>query len=435
MNRTRTAARQHKEVNDRLKELLTQDLGFHDAGSPGGLHNMHAFPAKFPPQLPRLFIDALTLPGETVLDPMLGSGTTVIEAMLAGRRGVGFDIDPIALRLCRVKSTPIVPAEALAAGERVADGASRTLADERPELLRYIDVTFDQKTREFADYWFDLETQLELSSLLQHIVQVENPAIREFLEVAFSAIIITKSGGVSRARDLAHTRPHRVADKQPRHALPEFRKRLTKNVRALDELGSATGTASVTCGNAEALPLLPASVDIIVTSPPYASNAIDYMRAHKFSLVWFGHPIADLSELRGKYIGGEGTTGFSFSPLPARPCRVVEAVGAIDASKGRALRRYYSEMTKILSEMERVLKPGKAAVVVVGTSTLRGIDAETPACLGEIGEAVGLRLVGIAARALDRNRRMMPARFGGKTDSQIEQRMHEEQVVAFIKPL
>ena len=52
------------------------------------------------------------------------------------------------------------------------------------------------------------------------------------------------------------------------------------------------------------LPLADGSVDLIVTSPPYA-NAIDYMRAHKFSLVWLGQPIANLSHLRSKYIGAE----------------------------------------------------------------------------------------------------------------------------------
>jgi hypothetical protein len=43
-------------------------------------------------------------------------------------------------------------------------------------------------------------------------------------------------------------------------------------------------------------------------------------------------------------------------------------------------------------------------------------------------------VVGVAQRSLDRNKRMMPARFGKKTDSMIEQRMHEEYVIGLIKP-
>jgi hypothetical protein len=85
--------------------------------------------------------------------------------------------------------------------------------------------------------------------------------------------------------------------------------------------------------------------------------------------------------------------------------------------------------------MARVLKPGKAAIVVVGTSTMRGMDTRTDVCLGEIGKQAGLELVHIASRRLDRDKRMMPARKEqGHLASQIEARMHEEYVIGFIKP-
>lgn len=90
-----------------LQELLQGDLDFRGHDSSYASHNLHAFAAKFPPQLPRLFIEKLTQPGETVLDPMVGSGTTLVEAILLGRRAIGFDIDPLALHLCRVKTTPL----------------------------------------------------------------------------------------------------------------------------------------------------------------------------------------------------------------------------------------------------------------------------------------------------------------------------------------
>ncbi|MEK6574846.1 MAG: hypothetical protein AABZ58_11125, partial [Chloroflexota bacterium] len=89
--------------------------------------------------------------------------------------------------------------------------------------------------------------------------------------------------------------------------------------------------------------------------------------------------------------------------------------------------------TRMLSEALRVLKPGKAAIIVVGSSVMKGIDTQTQDCLGEIGESVGFKLAGIATRILDRDRRMMPARFGGQRSTQIEERMHEEYVIAFCK--
>ena len=70
----------------RLKRLLAGELDFHGTNSAYASHDFHSFPAKFPPQLPRKFIEGLTHPGDVVLDPMMGSGTTILEAFLLNRR-------------------------------------------------------------------------------------------------------------------------------------------------------------------------------------------------------------------------------------------------------------------------------------------------------------------------------------------------------------
>jgi hypothetical protein len=84
--------------------------------------------------------------------------------------------------------------------------------------------------------------------------------------------------------------------------------------------------------------------------------------------------------------------------------------------------------------MYRVLRSDCAAIVVVGTSVMRDINVETHYCLADIAEGVGFDVVGVAQRTLDRNKRMMPARFGKKGSSMIEQRMHEEYVIGLLKP-
>jgi len=91
-------------------------------------------------------------------------------------------------------------------------------------------------------------------------------------------------------------------------------------------------------------------------------------------------------------------------------------------------------MRSVLAEILRVLRNDRAAIVVVGSSTMRTIDVQTHYCLADIAATLGFDVVGVARRALDRNRRMMPARFGRKSDSMIEQRMHEEYVIGLLKP-
>lgn len=426
------------DFRQKLRDTLELDLGFHNEDSSELSHDFHAFPAKFPPQLPRLFIDNLTSPGERVLDPMMGSGTSVVEAATAGRVGVGLDIDPLAVLLSKVKVTPLKADLVEAIGIAVADGAERSLNRDLARLKRELADRFDPKTREFVDYWFSPETQLELMALIREIERIAELPVRDFLMLAFSAIIITKSGGVSLAWDLAHTRPHKLKQgvaKTYRPAIREFRKRLTKNLVGLREMKKPRLTPQVGFGNAEEMRLKSESIDLLFTSPPYASNAIDYMRASKFSLVWFHHLLSDLSDLRTQYIGGENVSGYEFVELPKQVEQIVQQISAADKKKGLVLHRYYSEMTRVLTHSYRVLKPGKAAVFVVGTSTMRGIDTQTQNCIGEIGTAVGFELAGIATRRLDRDRRMLPTSMRRQRDSQIEQRMHEEYLVALLKPV
>lgn len=445
---------------DRLIAALRDDLDFHDQDSRYASHNFHSFPAKFPPQLPRKFIGCLTQPGDIVLDPMVGSGTTVVEASLAQRQGVGLDIDPLAILITRVKTTPLDPEQAIAIGNEVIENAKQSLREQRASLEQDIERRWDDETRAFIDFWFRRQTQIELLALLHSIARVDDTAVRRFLELAFSAIIITKSGGVSLALDLGHTRPHRakyvvtlqtapVADgdgvawsgdrlehmtKTLRSPIDEFRRRVHNNARGLYETGRLPVMPSVGFADAEKMPLRDGTVDLIVTSPPYASNAIDYMRAHKFTLVWLGHAIERLSEHRKKYIGSEAVGVHALDALPARTTSIVESISALDARKGRVVALYYSQMKRVLAQMYRVLRPGRAAIVVVGSSVMRGRDTETHECLADIGRSLGFDVPAIGVRKLDRDRRMLPAAKLASAVSQIEQRMHDEYVIGFLKP-
>jgi hypothetical protein len=84
--------------------------------------------------------------------------------------------------------------------------------------------------------------------------------------------------------------------------------------------------------------------------------------------------------------------------------------------------------------MKRVLKPGKAAIVVVGDSTMRGKNTQTGYCVADIGRSIGFEVPKIGFRDLDRNRRMMPTEFQPSSDSQIQRRIHDEYVIGFYNP-
>src|SRR5262249_15314232 len=293
---------------------------------------------------------------------------------------------------------------------------------------------FDERTKAFVDYWFPPTTQRELMALVFAIESVSEATIRQFLELTFSSIIITKSGGVTLARDLAHSRPHLDKEKIPKNALEQFSLRLHKNLSTIAELTLNNALAAPLAGDAQSMPFADGVIDLIIISPPYA-NALDYMRAHKFSLVWLGQSVDHLSKLRAEYIGSERVKGTEFATFCARPEEIIQRLGQQDRNKAEILRKYFTEMKAVFAEMYRVLRSDSAAIVVVGPSIMRGIDVQTHHCLADIAAELGFDVVGVVQRRLDRNKRMMPARFGQKTDSMIEQRMHEEYVIGLLKPL
>lgn len=420
----------HLDVENALRHLLKQDLTFKGAKTNYAAHRIHAFAAKFPPQLPRLFIRELTQPGEWVLDPMSGSGTTLIESLLSDRNVIGVDLDPLAVMIAKAKSAPLDLLRCAQVGDQVLENAKKALVSGTVERL---DGLYAPQAIQFFNYWFEKETIRELAALAQAIKEVEEPSFSVFLSIVFSSAIITKNGALTRARDLAHSRPHRDLKRQvTQNALAMFAKRLRVTIESLESTTNVSAHALVIRGDTRTLPLCNNSVDLIITSPPYAANAIDYMRGHKFSLMWLGYDPKLLTDTRKQYIGSEiRASNLEFSSQTAT--QIIRTLNLKAPPRAAVVAHYYREMELALREMLRVLMPGKVAVLVVGSSIIQGIDIKAPTILAELADSIGFKVVDVARREILRDARMMPTSHNSAKNG-IEARMHEEGIIGLIKP-
>lgn len=77
----------------------------------GLTHRFYRYPARFSPAFARTAIELFSAPGQLVVDPYMGGGTTVVEALACGRDVVGNDINSLAVFLARVKTTVLHRAE------------------------------------------------------------------------------------------------------------------------------------------------------------------------------------------------------------------------------------------------------------------------------------------------------------------------------------
>jgi hypothetical protein len=83
----------------------------HQGPVQGHTHVLYKYPARFSPLFARAAIETFTAPGDIVLDPFVGGGTTMVEARIAGRDAFGSDISSLAVFLSRTKAVPLSDAD------------------------------------------------------------------------------------------------------------------------------------------------------------------------------------------------------------------------------------------------------------------------------------------------------------------------------------
>jgi DNA modification methylase len=397
-----------------------------------GRESVHPFPARMAPGIALEVISKAKKP-LCVLDPMMGSGTVVALARLKKHRAVGVDIDPLAVLISKVWTNAVAAEEVKAKAREVLARAKRTFSGMRQREA--YPLRSDRETRRFVAYWFDGYARKQLASLSVAIRRVRNESTRNVLLCALSRLIITKTSGASLAMDLSHSRPHKKFRSAP---VKPFRKFLEAVDHVAENCVKKRGVdrgpaARVHLGDARDLPVRDASIDLVVTSPPYL-NAIDYIRCSKFSLVWMGYRIPDLRELRAESIGAEAARSDSKDkPAIKKILASLKLKPGLSKRDEAVLTRYIGDMRRALGEVTRVLAPGGKAVYVVGENTIRGTYIRNSRIVCEIAKLCGLRLQERRVRNLPANRRYLPPPSSRKSNS-MNTRMRREVVLAFAKP-
>jgi len=368
-----------------------------------------------------------------VLDPMAGSGTTLVAARMRGHEAIGFDRDPLAVLIAGVWASDV---DAETTEKKAVQVLTR--AKERARKIKqgeaYPHAASDE-TKEFIRYWFDVPNRIQLAALAECISRTHDPEIKRLLWCAFSRLIITKQSGVSLAMDVSHSRPHKSYTTAPIKAFDHFERAIRQITKAAPFIRAAQNHPQASVSNADArkLPLPADSVDIVVTSPPYL-NAIDYLRGHKFSLVWMGHDVGEVRKLRSTNVGAEVSAAACDEDKPTEiimqdMCEGNELTGR---NQGM-LRRYVRDLREVVLENYRVLRPGGKAVYVVGNCNLRDTFIENSKCVTSLATEAGFLVRSTRKRPLPQNRRYLPPPGKRGSGAALHKRMREEVILTLVK--
>ncbi|MCH4272822.1 MAG: hypothetical protein LKF92_13895 [Kerstersia gyiorum] len=392
------------------------------------MKHIHPFPARMAPEIALEKIKTLK-PGQTVLDPMVGSGMVLSQAVRNGINAIGVDLDPLAELISRVGTTAVDEDE-VKRGLNVLLKNCSAISD--PVFLPWIDE--DIETKKFIDFWYAPKQKKQLRTLsfllISQPISVSDDVLN-IIKVALSRLIITKEPKASLARDTAHSRPHRTIKKNSFDVISAMQSSLNHVLNALDTT-TLKSKAKTYLGDARNLTVVANdTIDCIVTSPPYL-NAIDYMRGHRMSLVWLGYPLKSLREIRGTSIGAERALNGEFSKEFTEMLAKLD-LGQLEDKNKNMLDRYFYDLVQQTKEAYRVLKKGATGTYVIGNSTIRGTYVPNSEFLKRAGTLAGFDVLGETEREIPNHRRYMPMAVG--VGNGLANRMRTEHIIDFRKPL
>lgn len=345
-------------------------------------HDLHPYPAKFIPQLPGTCISQLSFPGELVLDPFGGSGTTALEAVRLGRRALSVDANAVGTLIGRVKTC------------NLDRKAARDLHTIRSSLTTYFFDLPDAKSLCAAnaeyipdipniDKWFSSTARGELALIRSRIERIEREKARDIALLALSRIVLAASFQDSETRYTSKPR-----DIPQGETLKRFLGALDRIIRNVVRTQAVLryGVCNFTTADARKLGhgiCGPETIDLIVTSPPYG-NATDYHLYHRFRLMWLGYNPRELAKIE---IGSH--------------LRHQKEASGFD--------EYLAEMQQSLSGMHRLLKPGRYAVLIVGDAIYKKVLYPAAEALSDSAKKIGFESVCITERTIHSSKRSFAA--------------------------
>ena len=353
------------------KRVIDDRWSFRTANTKEYTHCYHTYPAMMIPQIARTLIEQYKPQGElnTLLDPYVGSGTSLVESSITGINSIGTDLNPLARFISRVKTT-----------HYNVDSVQLSLAKIQEELKKFdvekvVNKNFDRISN--YSFWYTEDSLFRLSYLSQVIDTFCDESVKDFFLLALSETVrevsFTRNGEFKRfkmsEKSLAKFNPDVFA---------LFENKVLRNLKGLREFNGKKNNVQVGIydfNSTEGIPvdiIKPNSIDMVVTSPPYGDShtTVAYGQFSRWANEWFNFEHAkDLDRL---LMGGKKCSEELFNTDTLRE--------VLDAIKGKDEKRYWEVVSFLndyylsMKNVANVVRAGGVVCYVVGNRTVKNIQ-------------------------------------------------------------
>jgi len=388
-----------------------------------GPHDIHEYRGKFFPQLVRALINLCSLPpGSTVLDPMCGSGTTLVEANLAGHKTIGVDLNPLSVFIARTKCGILraSPTTIIDEYERIRSALLKSKSRQKSVLTYF--QTLPQSDQCYLESWFAPHVLSDLDLVAALLDRMPPSVCRDLFWLCLSNVLRPVS--FQKADDLRVRRE--LKSDADIDAIAEFLSQLGRTVRyivafLLEETRTDLRKFEVRQGDARDLRTTLAGLeedpDAVITSPPYAT-ALPYLDTDRLSLCYLKllprqkHRTTDYQMIGNREIS-EGQRlnlwDMYLSQEHKLPTEIRNLIAEVDQAYRNTdvgfrrrnlptlLAKYFLDMQKVLQEINLIVNNGGHVFIVVGDNHTvahgKRVDIHTAKLTGILGESVGMRLL------------------------------------------
>jgi hypothetical protein len=391
------------------KKVEDEDWTFAGADTQYMTHGFHMYPARMIPQVAKRLIDKFIFSSkDVVLDPFCGSGGVLVESMLKGNTSIGVDVNPLAILIAKVKTTPLDP-------EKLTSCANDLLSKIRGDIAKGTECEIlDIKNVKF---WFKPKVIKDLCIIRRRILDWKDrdKDIYDFFRVCFS-YTVRKTSSV-RGREF---KLYRISVKELKlynpNVLKTFENIVRTNIFKMSEFYKAVGNSGVKAyplkGDTKKLleidsALHEGSVNLVVTSPPYGDShtTVAYGQFSRYPALWLGFDEKEVMEIDNAGLGGKivnGDVDKLESPLLVE---TYTAVAEKDERRARELFSYFYDIDACFEQLSKAFKKGKGyCCFVLGNRTVRRVKVPTDEILVELSKKYGFEHIDTKYRRIPMKR-------------------------------
>lgn len=386
------------------KRMRDEDWDFKNIPASTGIYGIHPYPAMFHFLVVRQLLQNFSKEGDMILDPFMGSGVVAGECLINNRNFIGYDINPLAVLIAKVRTTPIPMIKLLKTLNFIEENYHKN----HPEIIEFHNI----------HYWFDEEVIKQLSKLKKAIFCIEDGNHRNFFKVAFSETVRK----VSKTEYNEFKLLRRKNSNNNSNVIKIFREISIRNMGLLTDFYKnfkQHKRLKIILENKNILDpseLENRSINLVVTSPPYGDSrtTVAYGQFSRLSLRWLG-----LEENVDKTSLGSKPKDI-IHDLPSEILyEILERISNKDERRAKEVFSFYKDLFDVIQIIAAKVKKNGYVCFVVGNRRVKGEELPTDKISADFFKSLGFLHEKTIIRAIS-NKRMpienAPSNIKGEKD-------------------